>query len=44
VIIQAPKGSRAPLTLARGLVLHEEGGGFTAEADAVLRAGMGLRL
>lgn len=44
VLIQAVKGSKAPLTLARGLVLHEEGGGFTAEADAVLRAGMGLRL
>jgi tRNA1(Val) A37 N6-methylase TrmN6 len=44
VVIQAVKGSKAPLTLARGLVLHEEGGGFTAEADAVLRGGMGLRL
>jgi len=44
VVIQAVKGSKAPLTLARGLVLHEEGGGFTAEAEAVLRGGMGLRL
>ncbi len=44
VIVQVIKGSKAPLTLTQGLTLHEEGGGFTAEAEAVLRGGMGLRL
>lgn len=44
VVIQAIKGSRAPLTLARGITLHEEGGAYTAEAEAVLRGGMALRL
>lgn len=37
VIIAAIKGSRAPLTLRRGLVLHGDGNAFTIEAEAVLR-------
>lgn len=37
VIVQGIKGSRAPLQLLPGLVLHEDGNAFTAEADAVLR-------
>ncbi len=44
ILLQGVKGSRAPLTLARGLVLHEASGGFTAEADAILRAGAPLDL
>ncbi len=44
VLVQAIKGSKAPLSLARGLVLHEDGGGFTPQAEAVLRGGAGLRL
>ncbi|MQA65328.1 MAG: methyltransferase [Alphaproteobacteria bacterium] len=39
VLVQAVKGSRAPMRLAQGLVLHEDGGGYTVEADAVLRHG-----
>jgi len=42
VIVIAHKGSRAPLVLTAGLVLHRPDGGFTAAADAVLRDGIGL--
>ena len=44
VLVQGVKGSRAPLRLASGLVLHEVSGAYTAAADAVLRAGEGLAL
>ncbi len=44
VIVQGRKGSKAPLRLAKGLVLHEEGGRFTPEAEAILRHGAGLSL
>ena len=37
IIVQARKGSAAPLKLSSGLLLHDSGGAFTAEADAVLR-------
>ena len=42
VLVRARKGSAAPLRLLPGLVLHGEGGGFTAEAEAVLRDGAAL--
>ena len=42
IIVQAQKGSRAGLTLLPGLVLHEEDGRYTAEAEAVLRGGEDL--
>jgi tRNA1(Val) A37 N6-methylase TrmN6 len=44
VLVCARKGVHAPLTLAAGLVLHTEGGGFTDAAERVLRDGQGLRL
>lgn len=44
VLIQGIKGSRAPLRLARGLVLHEVGGAYTPAAEAVLREGRPLSL
>jgi tRNA1(Val) A37 N6-methylase TrmN6 len=44
VLVQGIKGGRAPLRMARGLVLHEDGDGYTPEADSVLRAGAGLVL
>ncbi len=44
VLVQGRKGSAAPARMARGLVLHDDGGGFTAEADQVLRGGAGLVL
>ena len=37
VIVQARKGSAAPLRVCPGLVLHEPNGAFTAEAQAILR-------
>jgi tRNA1(Val) A37 N6-methylase TrmN6 len=44
IIVQAKKGSRAGLTLLSGLVLHEEDGRYTEEAEAVLRGGEALDL
>ncbi|MCC6918948.1 MAG: methyltransferase [Alphaproteobacteria bacterium] len=44
ILVQARKGSRAPLVLAPGLVLHAAEGGYTAAADDILRGGAGLRL
>lgn len=44
IIVSGIKGSRAPLSLLPGFVLHGEGNGFTAEADAILRGGAGLDL
>ena len=44
VIVQGRKNSRAAIRLLPGLVLHEEGGAYTAEAEAVLREGAALRL
>lgn len=44
VIIQGTKGSKAPASLLRGLVLHGPGDEFTSEAQSVLRQGAGLRL
>ncbi|MBI4183294.1 MAG: methyltransferase [Proteobacteria bacterium] len=37
VLVSARRGVRSRSRLAFGLVLHEAGGGFTAEAEAVLR-------
>ncbi len=42
IILQGRKGSRAPLKLARGMVLHEAGREFTKEARAILRDGAAL--
>ena len=44
VIVQARKGSKAPLRLAAGLVLHDHAGEFTVEADDILRRGDALAL
>lgn len=44
VILQLRKGAGAPLAVLPGLVLHEEGGRYTPEADAVLRDGASLAL
>ena len=42
VLLRARKGVRGPTRLLPGLVLHQEGGGYTPEADAVLRDAAGL--
>ncbi len=44
VLVQATKGGRGPSQLAPGLVLHGPGGGYTSEADEVLRRGAALPL
>jgi tRNA1(Val) A37 N6-methylase TrmN6 len=45
ILVQGIKGSRAPLSLLAGLVLHSaDGHGFTAPMQAVLREGAALRL
>jgi FkbM family methyltransferase len=44
VIVRGTKGSRAPMQLLSGFVLHGEGGGFTRAADAILRHGAALDL
>ncbi len=42
VIVRAVKGSKAPLTLTPGLVLHQADGSYLPEIDAVLRNGAAL--
>lgn len=42
LLIRGTKGSRAPLVLAHGLVLHDRDGQFTPRAEAILRHGGGL--
>ena len=42
VIVRGRKGVATPLSLAPGLVLHEDGGAYTPAAEAVLRDGAGL--
>ena len=44
VIVQGVKGSKAPMQLLPGLVLHDQSSQFTPEADAILRDGMAWRL
>lgn len=44
IIVTATKGSRAGLTLLRGLVLHQADGHYTAAAEAALRHGAALAL
>jgi tRNA1(Val) A37 N6-methylase TrmN6 len=44
VIVQGVRGSKAPMQLLPGLVLHGEGNGFTADADVILREGGVWRL
>lgn len=43
ILVHARKGSRAPLVLRPGLVLHDEAG-FTPQAEAILRHGRRLAL
>jgi tRNA1(Val) A37 N6-methylase TrmN6 len=44
VLIQGRKGSRTPMRLMRGMVLHESGNTFTPAANAILRDGEGLNI
>ncbi len=42
VIVQARKGSKAPLEILPGLMLHQDDGTYSKEADAILRDAAGL--
>lgn len=42
IVVNAIKGSRAPLQLLPGIVLHKSDGGFTPEVERVLRQGAAL--
>ena len=44
VLVRAVKGSATPLRLAAGLVLHEQGGGYSDSAEQILRHGAALPL
>ncbi len=44
VLLQGIKGGRGPCRLLPGLALHAAAGGFTPEAEAVLRGGAALAL
>ena len=44
VLVQGTKGSRAPLELLPGMVLHQSDGRYTSDADAVLRGARALKL
>jgi tRNA1(Val) A37 N6-methylase TrmN6 len=46
LLVRALKASRSPLTLLPPLILHEDGGEFTSEADALHKgiAGVDWRL
>ncbi len=42
VLVQGIKGSRAPLQVLPGFVLHADGNAFTPAAEDILRSGVGL--
>ncbi|MGH6855467.1 MAG: tRNA1(Val) (adenine(37)-N6)-methyltransferase [Aestuariivirga sp.] len=44
IIVQGVKGSKAPMQLLPGLILHDQNSQFTAEANSILRDGMAWRL
>ena len=44
VLVQGTKGSRAPLQILPGLVLHGEGNAFTSSAQGILRSGDALSM
>jgi tRNA1(Val) A37 N6-methylase TrmN6 len=44
VLVQATKGSRAPLTLLPGIVLHNDDNGFRPEIEAILRHAAALEV
>jgi len=44
VLVQGIKGSKAPLQILPGFILHGEGNGFTGAAQDILRNGAPLSL
>ena len=43
MLLRGVKGGKAPFHVLAGLVLHEDAGGFTAAAEAILRGGRAIR-
>ena len=43
IVVQGVKGSKAPMQIYPGLMLHGEGSQFTPEAESILRDGMAWR-
>lgn len=44
VLVQGTKGSRAPLAMAPGLILHDETGAYRREVDSVLKGEATLKI
>lgn len=44
MIVRAVKGRKSPLALHSGLILHDADGGYTVEAEGILREAKGLSL
>jgi tRNA1(Val) A37 N6-methylase TrmN6 len=44
IILRAQLGSREPMAILPGLILHEEDGAFTAAADSILRHGAAITI
>jgi tRNA1Val (adenine37-N6)-methyltransferase len=44
MLLRGVKGGKAPFRVLPGLLLHDDAGGFTAEAEAILRGGEALAL
>jgi tRNA1(Val) A37 N6-methylase TrmN6 len=44
ILIRGRRGGGGPLSILPGLVLHEEGGAYTAAAERILRQGGGLSM
>ena len=44
VIVQGRKGMKGSITLAKGVVLHDDKGKFTQQASKILRDASGLKL
>jgi tRNA1(Val) A37 N6-methylase TrmN6 len=42
VMVRGVRGARRPARVCAGLVLHGEDGGFTGEAEGILRGGQGI--
>jgi tRNA1(Val) A37 N6-methylase TrmN6 len=42
ILVEGIKGSRAPLIIKPGLILHGEGNAFRSDVDAILRRGVAL--
>ena len=42
VIVRAKKDSKAPLSIAKGVIIHKNDGAYSEEAEQILRKGAAL--